>query len=220
MKLIERRNFQVINCIRNVILNSEKDIGVRIEGAEFKDVAKEYSDEEVMFALRYLKGKDYLEPFTKGSADFTLTSKGYDEWLFPNGPINEKGIFVSYATEDKALAGKLKDVLEREGLRIFLAHEDIEPTAKWRDRIISDLKSCNIFIALRSEAYSTKQYTEQECGFALALNKRILSLCIGTKATDMGFCSEFQGQVFGKKEENKIFDYCKKQLGSMIKEIT
>lgn len=219
MKLKDRRNFQVMNRIRDIILDSEKGIGVRIEGSEFADVEKEYSGEEVMFALRHLKGKGYLISFSDAQ-DLTLSAKGYDEWLFPNGPTDEKSIFVSYATEDKALAGKLKEVLEGEGWRIFLAHEDIEPTAKWRDRIISDLKSCNIFIALRSEIYATKQYTEQECGFALALNKRILSLCIGTKAENMGFCSEFQGQSFDKGDEDSIFDYCKKQLGSIIKKST
>ena len=215
MKLKERRNFQVINSIRDVLLDSDIGIGVQIQTEMFKVVEKKYSEEEVSYALRYLNGKGYLDNYHKDYAGYKLTTKGYDEWLFPNGPIDEKAIFISYAEEDKVLAGKLKKCLEDAGFRAFLAHEDIEPTAKWRDRIISDLKTANIFIALMTKTFIQKQYTEQECGFALALNKRILSICIDIKSSEMGFCSEFQGANFKKTEEEKIFDYCKKQLGKI-----
>jgi hypothetical protein len=62
--------------------------------------------------------------------------------------------------------------------------------------------------------YIQKQYTEQECGFALALNKRIMSICIGISTSQMGFCSEFQGANFEVGAEEKIFDYLEKQLGN------
>jgi len=219
MKLKERRNFSVINRIRDVLMDSDRDIGVLIDVNLFNSVASEFTQEEVTYALRYLVGKGYFEngALTSGSHGYILTSKGYDEWLFPDGPIDEKGIFISYATEDRNFAGKLKQFLEKEGFRAFLAHEDIEPTAKWRDKIISDLKTSSIFIALRTKNYSKKQYTEQECGFALALNKRILSLCVGVKSSEMGFCSEFQAAEFSKLDEIEIFNYCKKQLGNLIK---
>lgn len=191
-------------------MDSDKDIGVLLNPPIFRVIEKEYTPEEVTYALRYLKGKGYLADYP--GSGYQLTSKGYDEWLFSSGPIDEKSIFISYATEDKILAGKLKKELDTIGFKSFLAHEDIEPTAKWRDRIISDLKTANIFIALRTKNYINKQYTEQECGFALALNKRILTICIDIKISEMGFCSELQGVNFKEGEEDKIFDYCKKQL--------
>lgn len=212
MKLKERRNFQVINYIRDVLLDSDRDIGVSINLKIFDDIKTKYSGEELIYALRYLKEKGYFSFFRQDSGDYVLTVKGYDEWLFPDGPIDQKSIFISYAIEDKKFAGELKEFLEKEGFRAFLAHEDIEPAAKWRDKIISDLKSSNIFIALRTREYIKKQYTEQECGFALSLNKRILSICINVKSSEMGFCSEFQGANFEKLDKEKIFDYCKKQL--------
>jgi len=218
MKLKERRIFQVINCIRDVLMDSDRDIGVLININLFDSLVSEFTQEEVTYALRYLQGKGYFDngALASGSHGYILTSKGYDDWLFPNGPIDEKGVFISYAVEDKNFAGKLKQFLEKDGFKVFLAHEDIEPTAKWRDKIISDLKTSSIFIALRTKNYIEKQYTEQECGFALALNKRILSLCVEVESSKMGFCSEFQAKRFNKLNKTEIFNYCKKQLENLI----
>lgn len=219
MLLQERRIFPIRDRIRNVLMGSELDIGVSIADTAFDDVKREFSEQEVNYAIRYLIGKGYFEPISKNNPVYTLTSKAFDEWLFPDGPIEENSIFISYAKEDAPFAGELKAFLEGQGLKAFLAHEDIEPAARWRDRIISDLKTCHIFIALRTKNYLKKQYTEQECGFALALGKRILPLCIGTEISEMGFCSEFQGKKFDESERGytRIFDYCKKQLVPMIR---
>lgn len=203
--------FPAIKRIRDLLMDSEKDIGVLVDTSLFIDIEKEFSKEEVNYALRYLDGKEYFK-IREDRAGFVITSKGYDEWLFPEGHVNPKGVFISYAVVDNKLAGGLKRELEKEGLKVFLAHEDIEPTEKWRDKIIADLKSSSTFIALRTKNYLGRPYTEQECGFALALNKRILTISIGTGSGDMGFCSEFQGEKFKIGEDLKIFEFCKKQL--------
>lgn len=214
MKLKERRNFQVINSIRESLLDSEKDIEVLFSPMEFfSDIGKKFSEQELSYAVRYLTGKGY---FDKKGAVVSLTSKAYDDWLFPNGSDDRKKIFISHASEDKNLAGKIKEELEKIGFNVFVAHDDIPATEMWRDKIISELKVSSIFVALRTKLYSQKQYTEQECGFALALNKRILSLCIDIKSSEMGFCSDFQGKQFetkGKDDVTKqIIDYLKAQL--------
>lgn len=212
MKLKERRQFLIVDRIRDFLMDSEKDIGVLLNGDFFRPIEKEFTQEEVSYSIRYLLGKDYFTYHGGNHSDFTLTFLGYDEWLFPNGHTDAKKIFLSYAIEDKVFAGKLKNVLEEIGFNVFLAHEDIKPTAQWRDRIISDLKSAGIFIALMTKEYIQKQYTQQECGFALALGKRILSLRIDIDSSKMGFCSEFQGAAFKDGEEEKIFEFCRKQL--------
>jgi hypothetical protein len=211
MKLKERRTFKVADRIRDVLMDSEKDIGVLVDRNVFEKLDSEFSKEEVTYTLRYLDGKDYFKVRQDG-AGYVITAKGYDEWLFPEGPIIANSVFVSYAVKDKELAGSLKHALEETGTRVFLAHEDIEPTEKWRDKIISDLKSSNTFIALRTKNYLGRPYTEQECGFALALNKRILTISIDTNSEEMGFCSEFQGEKFKSGEDKKIFEFCRKQL--------
>ena len=211
MKLKERRLFPVINKIRDVLIESDRDIGVLVEVSLFTSIKEEFSEEEVVYALRYLDGKQYFQ-LRGDRAGYVITSKGYDEWLFPQGQLDPKKVFLSYAIADKKFAGELKNALEKAGLHVFLAHEDIEPTERWRDKIISDLTSSTTFIALRTKNYLGRPYTEQECGFALALNKKILTISLDTKSEDMGFCSEFQGQVFKSGEDSKIIEFCKKQL--------
>ena len=211
MRLKERRTFQIINRIRDILLDSESDIGVLVYRGVFEELDTEFSKDEVTYTLRYLDGKGYFT-LREDKAGYVITAKGYDQWIFPDGPAIANSVFVSYAVKDKKLAGDLKYELEKVGIVVFLAHEDIEPTEKWRDKIISDLKSSTTFIALRTKNYLGRPYTEQECGFALALNKRILTISIDTGSEDMGFCSEFQGEKFKSGDESKIFEFCKKQL--------
>lgn len=203
--------FPVVNRIRELLLDSEKDIEVLVNTNFFKIIENEFSGEELAYALKYLDGKGYFKK-QPGGIGYAITTKGYEEWLFPDGEQKAKKVFISYSVKDRGLAGQLKDGLKASGIDAFLAHEDIEPSEKWRDRIISDLKSSATFIALRTENYLRSPYTEQECGFALALNKRILTLSIDTSTEEMGFCSEFQGEKFKSDEIEKIISFCIKQL--------
>ncbi|MEA2065167.1 MAG: toll/interleukin-1 receptor domain-containing protein, partial [Patescibacteria group bacterium] len=200
MLLKERRYNLIFSAIREIIINSDKDIGVLINYDKLVETIKDkFNKDELRYAIRHLVYKNYLVSYNgklESYSELKLTMKGFNEWLFPYGPEDSKKIFISYATDDKKLAGKIKCNMEKIGFTIFLAHEDIPAIAIWRDKLISELKTSGIFIALRTQNYTGRQYTEQECGFALALNKRILSLCISTKSSKMGFCSEFQGKYF------------------------
>jgi len=211
----ERRYFLIVNRIRENLMNSQKDIGVLLnENDLIQNLKNEFDQDELSYTIRYLKEKGYLDDYAHPAAGaYKLTIKGFDEWLFPRGVANHKKIFLSHASEDKKLANELKIELEKDGFVVFVAHDDILGTEEFRDKMISELETCGIFIAFRTKEYCGKSYTEQECGFALALNKRILSLFVGTEPTNSGFCSAFQGKQF--KESEKIIEiakYCKKQL--------
>jgi hypothetical protein len=223
MKLKDRRHYQIMQRMRDILMESEKFIDVLIQSNELMDPLKgEFENDELLYTIRLLVKKGYFEPGDSSSSLelVKLTIKGFDEWLFPFGKEDFKRVFLSYAIEDKLLAGKIKRKLEEGGLSVFLAHNDIKATAEFRDRIIAELYNCGIFIALRTKKYS-KPYTEQECGFALALEKRILSLCVDTSANKMGFCSVYQGHKFnGKKSVDQIASdvtsYCLKQLSESL----
>ncbi len=211
----ERRYFLIMSHIRENLMNSEADLGTLLQKKDLiNKLESKFGNDELTYTLRHLRERGYLDDYDNpGSETYRLTIKGFDEWLFPRGSIDCKKIFLSHASEDKKQAGGLKEELEKSGFIVFVAHDDIPGTEEFRDKMISELETCGIFIALRTAKYCGKSYTEQECGFALALDKKILSLFVGTEPSNAGFCSAFQGKQF-KKDENiiEIAKYCKKQL--------
>ena len=100
-------------------------------------------------------------------------------------------IFLSYHHDDNKLAGKIKHYIEREyGINVFLAHEDISPTQEWRERIIHELESCDVFIGLLTESYKESEWTDQETGFALA--RGIYMISVNAGLVPYGFLSKYQ----------------------------
>lgn len=84
--------------------------------------------------------------------------------------------FISYSTKDKHLAGQIKTCLEKHGLSVFLAHEDLKISDEWMDKIIEELKSCHVFIPLLTDNYKGSDWTDQEAGYALAFDKKVCPL--------------------------------------------
>src|SRR6185369_10174118 len=74
--------------------------------------------------------------------------------------------FISYQTQDRAIAGALRDVLAPAGVTAFLAHEDIEVSAEWRSRILEELHRADVFVAVLSAAYLQSHWCVQESGIA------------------------------------------------------
>ena len=222
MKLKERRHYQVMKEMREILLDSAKDGGVSIQNTELiKPLEKKFENDELVYTWRLLHFKGYLKNHgshrqDSGPGDIgALTEKGFTEWLFPLGPENPRKAFISFADVDKGMAGSLKDGLEDCFDEIFLSHESIPVGYIFRDRLISELTTSGVFIALRTEEYSKANYTEQECGFALALNKRIVCLWLGTDPEKTGFCGAHQGKKF-KPDENiqNIVIWCRQVFAS------
>jgi len=72
--------------------------------------------------------------------------------------------FISYQSADKHVAGKLQRTLEKFGIASFLAHEDIEVSAEWRERILEELGRAKIFVSLLSYNYFESPWCVQESG--------------------------------------------------------
>lgn len=101
-------------------------------------------------------------------------------------------VFISYSTDDKVSAGKLKKYLYTYcGFNCFLAHEDILISQEWEAKIIESLNVSDIFIPLISEYSKNSIYVNQEIGLALAYKKPILPLKL-SKIYPFGFISRVQ----------------------------
>ncbi|HUI31476.1 MAG TPA: toll/interleukin-1 receptor domain-containing protein [Candidatus Acidoferrales bacterium] len=103
-------------------------------------------------------------------------------------------VFLSYHSSDRTLAGEIKFNLNRYGMDVFLAHEDIQPTEEWQARILSELKRTDAFLPLLTEKFITSKWTSQECGVAVARGIFIVSLKVSIDP--FGFLSKYQAFNF------------------------
>lgn len=83
---------------------------------------------------------------------------------------------MSYNSADKLIAGNIKKHLESFGMEVFLAHQDIEPTEEWHDRILTELENADVFLPLLTDEFEKSKWTGQECGYAVAKRTFIVSL--------------------------------------------
>ena len=74
--------------------------------------------------------------------------------------------FISYQTDDKAVAGKVKTILSGVGVDSFIAHEDISVSEEWRLKILDEIGKADIFICLLSKSYLQSPWCIQESGIA------------------------------------------------------
>ena len=83
-------------------------------------------------------------------------------------------VFISHNHKDYELAKEIKYFLESFGLKVFLAHKDIEPSREWVEKIHEALKDCDIFVPLISKYFYKSEWTDQESGIAFTHDKKIL----------------------------------------------
>ena len=102
-------------------------------------------------------------------------------------------VFLSYNHDNRVLAGRVKQRLEKLGFAAFLAHEDIEVSEKWRSEILKHLDSCSGMLAIVTENFSKSAWTNQEVGFLMGRNKPIVSLAFGIPTKSLpGLLEELQ----------------------------
>ena len=112
-------------------------------------------------------------------------------------------VFLSYSTSDKEIAGNIRWGLEELGVEAFLAHEDISPSAEWQDVILENLRSCDVFVPILTRHFHNSNWTDQETGVAICLQKLIIPLKID--ANPYGFIGKYQALKF---DLDKLAESC------------
>src|SRR5260370_2402835 len=110
-------------------------------------------------------------------------------------------IFLSYSHKSKKLAGELKQGLQSFDFGVFMAHEDIKPSAQWRKEISKNLSECHVFIPVLTRGFLESDWTDQETGIALALKKKIIPVRV--HQNPHGFIDTIQAMKW-KKESSYI----------------
>jgi hypothetical protein len=101
-------------------------------------------------------------------------------------------IFISYSTKDKAIAAKVANSIRLAGGEAFLAHEAIEVSTEWRSEILKHLRTCSVIFCLITKNFLDSEWTQQEAGFALARELKVVSLILNSTSPP-GFMEAFQG---------------------------
>jgi hypothetical protein len=100
---------------------------------------------------------------------------------------------------DKAMW--IKEDLERYGLEVFVAHKDIAPSLEWRNEIVGQIKSCDLFVALLTSSYKESHWCDQECEIAFASNKPMLPVAI--ELMPYGFLGSYQALLWDPTDSRK-----------------
>ena len=116
-------------------------------------------------------------------------------------------VFLSYSSLDKDLARDVKRQLERFGMSVFLAHEDVEPSLEWQDVILEELNACDVFMPILTDDFNSSHWTDQESGIAFQREAIILSLKVSVDPH--GFIKRYQALPMNAKN---IETTCKRVL--------
>ncbi len=111
-------------------------------------------------------------------------------------------IFISHLAKEKALASDLKKQLSAFGCASFVAHEDIEPTTEWQGEIEGALHSMDCLVALMTEGFHESNWTDQEVGFALGRNLKVIPVRIGIYP--YGFVGKIQAIRWTKSDVKNL----------------
>lgn len=106
------------------------------------------------------------------------------------GDSNRFKLFISHLAEYKQDAALIKNELDSFGISSFVAHEDIKPGTKWKEEIKKALSTMDGFLALMHQGFHDSPWTDQEIGFALSRNVKIISINQG--CVPQGFISQHQ----------------------------
>src|SRR5208283_5359968 len=109
--------------------------------------------------------------------------------------------FISYASDIKRTAGRIKKYLDDFEFNCFLAHEDIPPQTVWPAEIVKALKRCDLFLPLLTPSFAESFFCQQETGFAYCRKIEILPVMMSK--SPMGMIADLQAITFNEEEFDK-----------------
>ena len=86
--------------------------------------------------------------------------------IWGNDYKGRKLVFLSHRAEYSQQISDVRGHLENEGLRCFLAHEDVTPSTIWQNEILNALDTMNIFVGFVTDDFHGGGWPDQEVGYA------------------------------------------------------
>ena len=107
--------------------------------------------------------------------------------------------FISYSNDGKLVGVKIKEMLENFGIECFMAHDDIDASEEWKERILEELNEADVFIPILSDNFRSSEWCSQEAGIACFRNVLIIPLSIDG-AKPYGFMGHRQGKLINRHD--------------------
>src|SRR6184192_3027433 len=93
----------------------------------------------------------------------------------PNASIH---VFISYASQDAAVASALVEALERHGVRCWIAPRDVRAGALYADAIVRAIGGAKAFVLVLSESAIASSHVGKEIERASSKKRPIIALQI------------------------------------------
>jgi hypothetical protein len=92
--------------------------------------------------------------------------RGAPEMAEGDGDENRSGstppVFISYASQDAAVAAALVEALERHGIACWIAPRDVKAGALYADAIVRAISSAKAFVLVLSESAVASSHVSKE----------------------------------------------------------
>src|ERR1700733_15348139 len=129
----------------------------------------------------------------------------------PGGDPNANAanaVFVSYASQDSAIAEALCAALERAGISCWIAPRDVRPGDFYADAIVQAINACSMLVLILSSNAIASPHVLREVERAGSKQRPIITFRIGTAALPPGleyFLSASQWLEAGAAEPERAF---------------
>ena len=80
--------------------------------------------------------------------------------------IGKKLAFLSHRAAYRGQVAQVREQLEKQNLRCFVAHEDVNPSSIWQNEILNALNTMDVFIGFVTDNFHGGGWPDQEVGYA------------------------------------------------------
>ena len=91
----------------------------------------------------------------------------------PNQTTSGSDVFVSYASQDAAVANSIVEHLEQHGVRCWIAPRDVKPGAVYADAIVRAINEANALVLVLSASAMASAHVGREVERAASKRKQI-----------------------------------------------
>ena len=98
-----------------------------------------------------------------------------EELITLNRREKTKGfVFISYSTRDNTVAQQVRQVLEKNGIRCWMAPESIPAGSDYGQEIPKAIDGCAVFLLLLSDASQKSNWVPKELGLAIGKGRKVI----------------------------------------------